>query len=177
MKSTVKLTFSAIMAALSATVMLTSLFPYLTIAIPAVAGLFVMLVTIELGTKWAVLSFSASAALVVLLPGDIEAKMLYVMFFGYYPILKALFEKPKSRVLEYILKFVTFNVLIVLAYSVIGPVIGLEKTNLGEFGKYTGVILLLVANVVFPIYDLAVTRMATFYMIRLHKSVSRIISK
>ena len=177
MKNTVKLTFSAIMAALSAAVMLTSLFPYLTIAIPAVAGLFVMLVTIELGAKWATLSFLVSAVMVALLPGDIEAKMLYIVFFGYYPVLKAFFEKPKSRVVEYVFKFLTFNAIIVLAYSVIGPIIGLDQSDFGDFGKYTAVILLLVANVVFPIYDLAVSRMAMLYMIRLHKSVSRIISK
>ncbi len=177
MKNTVKLTFAAIMAGLASAFMLTSLFPYLTFAIPAVAGLFIMLVMIETGVKWAVLSFAVSAALTVLLPGDIEAKMLFVMFFGYYPILKAAFEKPKSRTVEYILKFLVFNAVIIVSYAVIGPVIGIDNTDLGDFGKYTAVILLAVANVVFPIYDIAVSRIATLYMIRLHKSVSRIISK
>ena len=46
---------------------------------------------------------------------------------------------------------------------------------MGDFGKYTAIILLVAANVVFPIYDIAVTRMAQFYVARLHPQVSKIL--
>ena len=177
MKNTGKITLSAIMAALSAAFMLTSLFPYLTYAIPAIAGLFIMITVVEVGIKWGIASFAVSAVLTLLLPGDIEAKMLYVAFFGYYPILKSLLDTRCNRVLEYLIKFAVFNVAIVVSYSFVAAFIGVDMSDMNEFGKYTAYILLAAANIVFPIYDIAVTRIYGFYRIRLHKHISKIVNK
>ena len=162
------------MAAMASLFMLTSYFPYLTYAIPAVAGLFVMVAVIETDNKWALLTYFASAVITALF-AEPEAKMLYVTFFGFYPILKAVFEKLKSRVLEYALKFLVFNFAIVLAYGLIAAFIGVSLQDMGDFGKYTSIVLLVAANVVFPIYDVAVSKMAAFYIVRLHPQKRKII--
>ncbi len=174
MKKTKCITLCGLMAALASLFMLTSYFPYLTIAIPAMAGLFVMVSVIELGAKWGILTYLASAVIVFLI-AEPEAKLLYILFFGYYPILKAVMERQKSRVLEYIVKFLIFNVAIVLTYSVFAGVFGIELGDFDDFGKYTVVILLTVANIVFIIYDKAVSQLAGFYMYRLHSIVKRIL--
>ena len=161
------------LAALAALFMLTSYFPYLTYAIPALAGLFIMIAVIEIDIKWAALAY-ASSAIITALVAEPEAKMLYVLFFGYYPIVKAVFEKLKSRVIEYILKFVVFNAATVFSYGVVATLIGVDLSDMGDFGKYSAIILLVAANVVFVIYDLAVTKMAVFYIIRLHPQISKI---
>ena len=176
-KRTGKITLCGMMAALAATFMLTSLFPYLTYAIPAVAGLFIMIAVIEINNKWGLAAYIVSAILVLILPADNEAKLLYIAFFGYYPIIKALLESKCNRVVEFILKFAILNIALVLSYGVLSTVLGIDVGDMGEFGKYTGVILLVAANVIFPIYDLAVSRMAQFYLMRLHSSVSRIFNK
>ena len=174
MKKTGKITLCAMMAALATVFMLTSYFPYLTYAIPAVAGLFIMIAVIETNLKWATVSFVASAVIIALV-AEPEAKMLYIMFFGYYPILKALFEKIKSRVLEYVLKFALFNTAIGLSYGLVAALFSIPVDDMNDFGKYTAIILLAAANVIFPIYDLAVSRMAEFYMVRVHPSVKKIL--
>ncbi len=174
MKKTKNITLCAMMAALASAFMLTSYFPYLTYAIPAMAGLFVMVSVIELNAKWGVLTFFASAIIVFLI-AEPEAKLLYILFFGYYPILKAVMERQKSRVLEYIVKFLIFNVAIVLTYSVFAGIFGIELGDFGDFGKYTIAIVLAVANIVFIIYDKAVSQLAGFYMYRLHSIVKRIL--
>ncbi len=161
------------MAALASAVMLVSFFPYLTYAVPAVAGLFIMVAVIETNIKWAFITYIVSAVITFLM-AEPEAKMLYVLFFGYYPILKAIFEKPKSRVLEYLLKFAVFNAAVLLNYLLIAPVMGFSVEDFGEFGKYSAIVLLVGANIVFPIYDLAVSQMSQFYMVRVHPSVKRI---
>ncbi len=165
------------MAALASAFMLTSLFPYLTYAIPAIAGLFIMITVVEAGAKWGVASYIVSALLVLLLPGDIEAKMLYIAFFGYYPIVKALLESKCNRVLEYIVKFAVFNIAIVISYAFVASFIGVDMSDMNEFGKYTAYILLIAANIVFPIYDIAVTRIYGAYMARLHRQIQRIVNK
>ena len=177
MKNTGRLTFCAVMAGLAAAFMLTSLFPYLTYAIPAVAGLFIMVAMIETGVKWASVSYIVSAVIVLIMPADPEAKMLYIALFGYYPILKVLLERVKNRILEYVLKFLCFNAAILISYCFIGRVLGIDMSDMNDFGKYTSLILLVAANVVFPIYDLAVSRVAAFYIARLHRTISRIILK
>lgn len=174
MKNIGRITLCGMMSALAVLVMLTSYFPYLTYAIPAIAGLFIMVTVIETNVKWATLAFAASAVITVLV-AEPEAKMLYVLFFGYYPILKAVFEKTKSRVVEYLLKFAVFNAAVVVAYSFVATFIGVDLSNMGDFGKYTSAILLAAANIAFPIYDLAVTKMAHFYIMRLHPQVSKIL--
>ena len=174
MKNTGKITLCAMLAALASAFMLTSYFPYLTYAIPAVAGLFIMIAVIEIDVKWASLSYVATAV-VVALTAEPEAKMLFILFFGYYPILKAVFEKLKSRVVEYLLKFAVFNVAVIVAYGFVAALIGVDISDMGDFGKYTAILLLVAANVVFPIYDIAVSRVAAFYIVRLHPQIRKII--
>lgn len=160
-------------AALASVFMLISYFPYLTYAIPAVAGLFIMIAVIETDIKWATLTYLSSAVIVALI-GEPEAKMLYILFFGYYPILKAIFERLKNRLLEYLLKFLSFNVAIIVAYTFVAAFLGVSVGEMGDFGKYTATIMLLAANIVFPIYDAAVSRMAQFYLLRLHSQIAKI---
>ena len=174
MKNTGKITLCAMLAALASAFMLTSYFPYLTYAIPAVAGLFIMIAVIEIDVRWASLSYVATAVIVAL-TAEPEAKMLFILFFGYYPILKAVFEKLKSRVVEYLLKFVVFNAAVIVSYGFVAALIGVDISDMGDFGKYTAILLLVAANVVFPIYDIAVSRVAAFYIVRLHPQIRKII--
>lgn len=173
MKKTAKIALCAMLAALASAFMLTSYFPYLTYAIPAIAGLFIMIAVIETDIKWATLTYLSSAVIVALL-AEPEAKMLYILFFGYYPILKSVFERTRNRVFEYILKFALFNIAVIFAYSVVAVLFNISLGDMGDFGKYTAIVMLLAANIVFPIYDAAVSRMAGFYIQRLHPAVARI---
>jgi hypothetical protein len=174
-KKTKKITVSAMMAALASVFMITSYFPYLTYAIPAIAGLFIMVIVIEVDTRWAAVGYVVSA-LITFLMAEPEAKMLYIMFFGYYPIVKSVFERVKSRILEYLLKFAVFNLAVILCYTVVSTVFGISLENMDDFGKYTGLVLLAAGNIVFPIYDTCVSRMAQYYCVKLHPAVSKIFS-
>lgn len=174
MKNSGKITFCAMMAALASVLMATSYFPYLTYGIPALSGLFIMAALIETDVKWALCAYIASCVPVFLIAEN-EAKLLYIIFFGYYPIVKFLCEKIRSRVVEYLLKFAVFNVAVLLAYCVFATVFSVDLGDMGEFGKYTGLILLLAANFVFVLYDKAILSVSAFYMQRIHPSVGKIL--
>lgn len=169
-----KVTFCAMMTALACVFMLSSYFPYFTYVIAQFAGLFIMVAVIEIDLKWATLAYIASSIIIAII-AEPEAKMLYILFFGYYPIVKVLLERTKSRVLEYILKFALFNIAIIFAYAVVAQFIGVELENNSTLGNYFLIVLLLMGNVIFPIYDIAVSRVASLYMYRLHPTVSKII--
>ena len=173
MKTTGKITLSATMAALATVIMLVSYFPYLTYAVPAVAGLFIMISVMEINCKWALLSY-ISASFFVFLFAEPESKLMFIGFFGFYPILKCLIERINKPVLEWIIKILLFNVCILLIYKVFAKIFMIPEDNLNEFFKYGEIVLLIFANAVFVVFDIALSRMANFYFAKFHFRVSRI---
>lgn len=175
MKNTKKITLCGMVAAISVVIMLTSYFPYLTYAIPAVAGLFMMVPLIECGVAW---SFGAyiSSAVIILLVGEMESKILYVMLLGYYPIVKSLIERINKQAIEWVLKLICFNIAAVSFYFIASSALfGVSFDDFGEWGKYGAWAFLGVCNVVFVIYDIGVSRIAGYYMMTLHNKVKKII--
>jgi hypothetical protein len=173
-KQTSYLTLSAITASLITAVMLASYFPFLTYAVPAVAGALVIIPLVESGKGYAFATYIVSAVLVILF-AEPEAKLMYVCFFGFYPIIKAIFEKPKSRVFEYLLKLVVFNGAVTLVYAFFTELFMIEVEGLGDFGKYSTLILYVLGNFAFILYDICLSRLCTFYMLRLHEKVKKIL--
>ncbi len=176
MKNTSKITLSAIMSALAVVIMLVSYFPYLTYAIPAVAGLCVMVVLIETDYKWALFSYLTSAALIFLF-GEMESKFLYVFLFGYYPIIKSLIEKINKQFFEWILKLLLFNAAILVVYGVFSKLFALSLDDFGVLKQYGVAILLVLSNIVFVVYDIAVSRMSMVYINMLHPKIKRLFKR
>lgn len=174
MNTTKKITFCAVLSALATVIMFVSYFPYLTYAIPALAGLCVMVVVIETGCKWALFSYLTSSFLAFLF-AETESKILYIMFFGFYPIIKCIIEKIGKRVVEWILKFSVFNVAIIASYLLFSEIFMISMEDLGPLYNYGGIILLVLGNFVFVLYDIAISRMAMLYINRLHSRVIKLL--
>lgn len=174
MKSTKKITLCGMVASLSIVIMLTSYFPYLTYAIPALAGIFMMVPLIECGVSWSVCTYVASS-IIIFITGETEAKLLYVLFLGYYPILKSLIEKINKQVVEWVLKIICFNLAAITFYYVSSMLFAVSFDDLGDFGKYGAIIFLSICNIVFVIYDIGISRVACYYIFKLHDKVKKII--
>ena len=140
----------------------TGVFPFATYALPALAGLLMVIIVIDYNAKWAVSVYVAVSILSLLITPDREAALLFIAFFGYYPILKSIFEKL-PRIIEYVLKFLVFNVAIVGAYYVIINVFGMPDI-LSEFQKVGIPLMLGLGNVTFLVYDIAITKIITLYV-------------
>lgn len=160
------------LGALATVFMLTAYFPYITYSVPLIASVFVMIAVIETGKLWGLFTYIAAAVLTLLF-AEPQAKLIFVCFAGFYPVLKAIFEGFKSRIPEYILKFATFNFCVVTVYLFFSSAFGLSEMS--DFGIYGLFILLLGANFIFFIYDVILTRLADFYMWRLHPKVTKFI--
>ncbi len=144
----------------------TGVFPFATYALPALAGLLMVIIVIDFNLKWALSVYAVVSILSILITPDREAAIMFIAFFGYYPILKSVFEKLKFRVLEWVLKFLVFNVAVISAYYLIINFLGMpdimsEIEDLGEYGLW---IFLGLANVTFLIYDIASTKVITMYV-------------
>lgn len=174
MKKTVNVAFCGIITALSAVLMmLTGIFTFSTYALPAIAGLFTALAVIEISNKWGWLVYAATSLLSVILPNDKEAVLLYILFFGFYPILKSHLEKIKSRALEYMVKFLIFNACVIAATWLATVVLGIPLDMIDGIGKWTIPLLLALGNITFLLYDFALTGVISQYLRRFHPRIHK----
>lgn len=169
-----KVAFGGVISALSIVLMFsTGIFSTLTYAVPAVAGALLILIVIEISPKFAGAVYFAVAVLSLLVVADKEAAVMYAMFFGYYPIIKGFIEKHLKNVLSWIIKFAVFNVSVISAYFVVSKVFMISFDDLESFGKWALPIFLILCNIVFALYDIALTRLISAYLFSWRKYVRR----
>ncbi|MBQ6557764.1 MAG: hypothetical protein IJL81_00180, partial [Clostridia bacterium] len=136
MKQTAKLALGAIVAALAVAILFAfSVLPFLEYALPALAGALTMLIVVEVDKKWALGVYIAVTLISLLTVPNKEAAVMYAALFGYYPILKAVFESKLNRALEYICKTALFVSTVLAAYYVMIHFMGMSFDDLGDFGK------------------------------------------
>lgn len=172
-KSTSYISLCGITAALITAIMAAAYFPFLTYAIPAIAGALIIIPLVEAGKSYAVGTYIVTAVLVTLF-AEPEAKLMYVCLFGYYPIIKAVFEKIRFRVVEYILKFAVFNAAVTAVYLVFTNIFMIDMEGIGDYGKYGIIILYVMGNVAFALYDICLAKLCTVYMCRVHPKIKKI---
>lgn len=176
MKNSTKLAFAGVMAALSVVVLfLTGVAPMATIALPALAGCLLIPVVVEAGLSWGFGVYGVTAVLGVFLVPDREAFLIYALFFGYYPALFAVLGRIRNRVLRYVAKLGLFNVAAVGEALLSVYVLGIPFESFGILGPIGPVLLLVLANVVFVVYDLALEGLIVQYLHRLHPRLGKLL--
>ena len=86
---------------------------------------------------------------------------MFILFFGYYPILRLYLEKIKGKMLKTVCKFAIFNLFLVLDYLATVYVLGLPTFE--DTGPAMFVVLFAAFNLVFFFYDRVLSRMSWFY--------------
>lgn len=174
-KLSFKVALGGVIAALSLLLMLVAgVTTSLVYAIPMITGAFLMVLVIEFGAGFAGLEYLAISIISMLLLGNKEAAIMYVAFFGYYPIIKSFIEKYMGKILSWIVKYVIFNVSMVVAYFVVSKIFMITFDDMEVFGKYALLILLLAGNILFVVYDIMLTRLVTIYVYRWQKYIKRV---
>ena len=166
-KKSQKVALCGMVAALCTMLMfLTGVFPFATYAMPALAGLLMVAVAVETGASWAFTLYAAVSILSFIMTPDKEAMLMFVMFFGHYPITKFWLEKIKFKPLGWLLKIISFNACIVAAYLIVIFVFQIPDilTEFGDFGKYSVLIMLGLGNLLFFVYDFALTQIMAVYV-------------
>ncbi|MCR5485203.1 MAG: hypothetical protein K6F09_06380 [Clostridiales bacterium] len=175
MKQSSKTALGGIVAALSVTILFAmSVIPFLTYALPALAGAFIALMVIEANKKWAFGVYVAVSILSVVIVPDKEAAVLYASFFGYYPIIKALCEAKLPRWLEWIIKLALFEGTMIISYYLMIKFMGVEFDEVENFGRFAVPILLALGTAAFVMYDYALTMFISIYLKKWHKKFRRL---
>ena len=175
-----RLALASLLSAITIVFLLLGYFPYLTYSIPAIAGLFIAVVDIECGKKYALSAFVISTGISFLLQSAvIQPVLLFAMFFGYYPFIKRYIDRIKFKPLAYFIKLIIFNAAIISAYFLLihlfkMPDVIDEFKNFGVYGAY---ITLALGNVAVLLYDRLLGQLFLIYMHRFHAGFSKMIKK
>ncbi|MCI8387808.1 MAG: hypothetical protein HFE63_05015 [Clostridiales bacterium] len=164
MKKTKKIALAAILSALGVVILLLgSIIEILDLTMVAIASMLVFLTVIEIGGGYPYLVWLVTGTLSLLLLPSKFAALLYMLFGGIYPILKAMFERL-HYIVSWILKFSFFNSILTLLILLSNYVFHIPDTELGFHGM-----VYLLCNGVFFLYDIAATQIVTLYLVKLRK--------
>ena len=168
-RRTGKLAFLAVAAAFSVGfIYLACVLPTGQIGFLAAASLFGVASVAEYGVGAGLLEYAASALLGFLLAPDKSYPLVYALFFGYYPALKALAERLRSRILGWALKLAVLNA----ALAAMLFLFSLTIFDLSRIGNST-IILFVLCNLVFVLFDLGVTKLIGLYRGRIRGWIRR----
>ena len=131
------------------------------------ASLLTVYAVIEIGGFYPWMIWIVTSVVALLLLPLKTPVLFYALLSGYYPILKQKIERKMARLPAWILK------LCVLAIS-IGAIWGVSKLFLpdlleGPGGWFATATMLVLAIIAFVLYDFALTKLITLYLVRFQK--------
>lgn len=157
MKNTKRLALAAIMSALGAVIMyLGCLFEILDLSTAAIASMCVLLVLVETGAKYSWLSYAVTGIISLIILPVKTAGILFVGFFGFYPMAKAFFEKKFRGWRCLVLKILLLNVCTALMLLAVRYVM--------TEALWFEIMTLVLANIVFVVYDYALSQLLRAYV-------------
>ena len=170
--NTKKIALSAILSASGVIFLLFgSLIEVLDLSAAALAGFIVVIAVIEIRGKYPVLIyFTVSLISLLILPNKLPA-VFFILFGGIYPLFKAQFERRHPAV-AWALKFSMFNVILWLLIFFVRLLTMRGLIELREdigFLKTFEILVFLVANFAFLLYDIAMTRAINLYLIKIRR--------
>lgn len=161
------ITVSAMLSALGVVLMsVGSLIEVLDLSTAVLASMLCIYAVIEIRGSYPWMIWLVTSILsLILLPIKTPA-VFYALFFGFYPILKEKLEKLSTPV-SWTLKLVSFHLCLALIFGVFKLFIPSALEGTGVWWMLAALYAL--ALVCFVLYDIALTRLITFYLFRLRK--------
>lgn len=179
MKNTSKTAFGAIMSALSIALMIsTAVIPFLSYAIPAVCGVLITIVVIECDKKWATLVYASVSILSLIIIPDKSAGASYALIFGYYPIVKTIFESKLPKILCKLIKLILANAVLLASYYISLFFFGIDTEGIEWITPYltkwyVAPIIIIFVSIFFSMYDTVLTRLAIIYKKKWQKKLRK----
>ena len=156
----------------------TSILPISTLAILTIASALIPVCIIRSNIQTSVCGYIASSLIAFFLV-PINISFLYFIFFGAYGIVKYFVERIRKEKIEIVLKLVFFNIVFIVAFIIMQNILGINivaglETLVSKFvdtstSLIASIVLWIVAQPIFLIYDYAMTMIITFYLERIHK--------
>lgn len=142
----------------------TSILPISTMSILTVASCLIPISIIRTSIRNTFFVYIAASILSFFLV-PINIALYYTLFFGIYGIIKYFLEKIRNIPLELFLKLILFNLLLIIIYFITINFLGNFIIN------YSLYLAWIVSQIVFLVYDYALTLIISFYLNRIHTHI------
>ncbi|MEG0750905.1 MAG: hypothetical protein RR998_04075 [Oscillospiraceae bacterium] len=173
---TYKIALGGIVSALAVAMMFFgSIIPFATFVAPAAASLAVLYFCLEFTGKTAFAVYAVIAALAVLVSPDKEQALLFACFFGYYPVVKLALERSLPKAAAWICKLLVCDTSLFALYYIITQIFVIDAVR-EEFAQYTSILFIVLAvlgDITFVIFDLALTRLSMIYLARVRPKITK----
>ena len=164
---TKKLATAAVLAALTTVFLCASVFlPTGRLTCLILSSFCILAAQVECGTRYSLLSYAVATLICVLFLSFKAQILAFFAFLGYYPIVKCYVEQLKNVKLEWIVKILFFSTVLVLLYF-LAQYLLMPNMELGVIMNYIFShipLIVIVAEIIFIIYDLLLTMLATYYI-------------
>ena len=145
---------------------------------PTFAAVIIGWAVVELGLLNSLFIYIAVSILGFILSFNREPVVLFIMFFGYFPILKEfLIKKVKFKSVRWIIKVVVFNASMVAAYFLLIKVFGMPLEEMEGLGKYTALVLLSGGNILMIVLDFCIEKLEKLYRLKWQKTIHKALGK
>lgn len=176
MKKAAEISFSGIACALSFVLLyIGSAIWILAYTAPIACGIIMAFQNRTFGKKYALCVFFATGLLSLLFVPDKEAALVYIFFFGYYPIIKETLEKIRPRLISYIVKLIIFNAGITVSQLLLVYVFGIPLEN--DFGKWGIPLFFILFNLLFISYECLYSAMLKLYEVKIEKRINNLLNQ
>jgi hypothetical protein len=151
-----ELALSAMLTALSVVLLYAAcLLPTGRLALLAVAAMLPAVAVLAGGCRWGLLVYGATTLLSLLLLPNRLPGLVYAVILGHYSVVKSVIERLKRPAAELILKLLVWNGTLAVAWG-LAKGLGLLATL-----PYSPVLLVVLYNLAFLVYDLVFTQVIT----------------
>ena len=159
-KTTRSIAFCSMLSALSVVIAsIGIILPTFDLVAAMLASYFIIIAVCELGRGYAFGVFASSAVLAVIIAPQNSAAIFYSVFMGYYPIIKSFIEiRIRKRFPAILLKILAFNVALAVILF-----ISVKFLSFEEFIGWYAVGLVVLAQLAFILYDMALTKIVFMY--------------
>ena len=170
-RRTRRLAACGLLAALSVALMMTSLLPFGAYCATVLATLPLIPAQDAWGSRWALAVYGAAAVLGLLLSPDRETALVFLAF-GYYPALREKLQTIPSAALRLLGKLVLCNAGIGAVWAASVWIFLLPAEELAG-SAVLGALLVVLGNLTFLLYDLALARLTALYRKRWRRLLLR----
>lgn len=154
-----KIALNGILGALAVvSLLLAAIIPTNTLSFYALSSFFISVVIVENGIRAGWLFFVATSLLSLIVVPEKLALVPYVVFFGIYGIVKFYIEKLNKLALEYVLKFIYFNLCAGIAVVTVS-----QLFNTALVSRLPWWLLVIALEIVFFVYDYVYTLFIGYY--------------
>lgn len=146
-----------------------------TYAAPMLAAFLLVPVGEEYGPRWALLLYLATALLAVLLVPDKELALFYALVLGYHPVLHTALARLHPAALRWAVKILCFNLALAAMYALLLAVFASPAlaAEFADTGAPMLIALVVLGNLSFVLFDIALDKFALVYRLRLRKRLRR----